>query len=111
LLRDLKVRQLGTAEGDFANEKMPFAPTRSEDLSAGGNFRLETALGVLDIIMQWIPGIEAEHAYPVLAADAEVPREPVALLPISTAADQRSSDRVSCACRRSPAGVGRAAAE
>ena len=71
LLRDLKVRQLGIGEGDLATAEMPFDPTRSDDLGAGGNFRLETALGVLDI-MQWIPGIEAEHAYPVLAADAEV---------------------------------------
>jgi len=35
----------------------------------GGNFRLETSLGVLDI-MQWLPGIEAEHAYETLARDA-----------------------------------------
>jgi len=35
----------------------------------GGNFRLETSLGVLDV-MQWLPGIDAEHAYETLARDA-----------------------------------------
>jgi hypothetical protein len=33
-----------------------------EDLAAGGNFRLETSLGVLDV-MQWVPGIDADRAY------------------------------------------------
>jgi hypothetical protein len=71
LLRDLGVRQLGIGEEGFTKEEMPFDPTRPEDLAAGGNFRLDTTLGVLDI-MQWIPGIDADHAYSVLAADAEV---------------------------------------
>ena len=39
-------------------------------MSEGGNFRLETPLGVLDI-MQWVSGIEAERAYTTLASDAE----------------------------------------
>jgi hypothetical protein len=43
-----------------------------DDLAEGGNFRLETPLGVLDI-MQWIPGIEADAAYPTLAADSQRP--------------------------------------
>ena len=49
---------------------MPLDPTRAEDLAQGGNFRLETPLGVLDL-MQWVPGIAADHAYATLAADAE----------------------------------------
>jgi hypothetical protein len=64
------VTQLGVGIEGFAEPEMPFDPTRSEDLAHGGNFRLATPLGVLDI-MQWIPGIEADSAYPTLAADAE----------------------------------------
>lgn len=69
LLRDLEARQLGVADGGFSGREMPFDPTRPEDLSAGGNFRLETRLGVLDL-MQWVPGIDAEQAYETLARDA-----------------------------------------
>jgi hypothetical protein len=70
LLEDLSVRQLGVEEGGFQEHEMPFDPTRAEDLAQGGNFRLETPLGVLDV-MQWVPGIDGEHAYPALARDAE----------------------------------------
>ena len=69
LLRRLGVRQLGVGDDGFAVHELPFDPTQAEDLSEGGNFRLETPLGVLDI-MQWVPGIEADRAYPTLAADA-----------------------------------------
>jgi hypothetical protein len=71
LLRRLGVKQLGVGIEGFADAEMPFDPTRSEDLAQGGNFRLETPLGVLDI-MQWVPGIEDERTYATLAADAEV---------------------------------------
>ena len=55
--------------GDFAPSELPFDPLDPEDLAEGGNFRLHTRLGALDV-MQWIPGIDADHAYPVLAAEA-----------------------------------------
>jgi hypothetical protein len=69
LLRDLGVHQLGVGEGEFLANELPYDPTRAEDLAAGGNFRLDTPLGVLDL-MQWIPGIDADQAYATLAADA-----------------------------------------
>ena len=40
-----------------------------DDLAAGGNFRLETDLGPLDV-MQWVAGIEVDNLYAVLAASA-----------------------------------------
>jgi hypothetical protein len=66
-LAQLGVVQVGV--GDFDEAELPFDPTRPEDLAQGGNFRLETPLGVLDL-MQWLAGIDAEHAYPVLSAEA-----------------------------------------
>lgn len=71
LLRALDARQLGVGEEGFADSEMPFDPTQPHDVAKGGNFRLETSLGVLDI-MQWVPGIDSDNAYPTLAADAEV---------------------------------------
>ncbi|MEA2191743.1 MAG: hypothetical protein QOI73_1864 [Solirubrobacteraceae bacterium] len=76
-LSELGVVQVGV--GDFDEDELPFDPTRTEDLAQGGNFRLETPLGVLDL-MQWLSGIDAEHTYPVLsdqAVDAEVGGVPV----------------------------------
>ena len=67
LVRDLGGEQVGVE--DFEVDEFPFDPANPEDLARGGNFRLVTPLGVLDI-MQWLPGIEADHAYPVLAPDA-----------------------------------------
>ena len=69
LLRELDVRQLGVEHEGFAEREMPLDPTDAADLAEGGNFRLETPLGILDI-MQWLPGIDAEHAYETLARDA-----------------------------------------
>lgn len=69
LLKQLGVRQLGVEDEGFGDREMPFDPTRPEDLAEGGNFRLETPLGVLDI-MQWVPGIGAEQAYETLDRDA-----------------------------------------
>jgi hypothetical protein len=73
LLTDLNVRRLGVSDAEFAENEMPFDPTRPEDLAQGGNFRLDTSLGILDL-MQWVPGIEADHAYerwpPMLSAQA-----------------------------------------
>jgi hypothetical protein len=66
-LRDLGVKQLGV--GEFDESEMPFDPTRAEDLAQGGNFRLETPHGILDV-MQWVAGIDADHAYPLLSGEA-----------------------------------------
>jgi hypothetical protein len=66
-LADLGVMQLGA--GDFDPAEMPFDPTRAEDLAEGGNFRLESPHGILDV-MQWVSGVDGEHAYPALAANA-----------------------------------------
>lgn len=66
-LSQLDAMQVGA--GDFGADEMPFDPTLPEDLQQGGNFRLETSLGALDI-MQWASGIESDHAHPVLSADA-----------------------------------------
>lgn len=71
LLRRLGVRQLGVGDDGFAPNELPFDPTRAEDLAEGGNFRLETPLGILDV-MQWIPGIDADHAFATLEADARI---------------------------------------
>lgn len=71
-LSALEVQQVGA--DDFSAAEMPFDPTRADDLAQGGNFRLRSSLGALDI-MQWVPGVEGEHAYPALitsAIDAEV---------------------------------------
>lgn len=70
LLRHLGVHQLGVEDEGFADREMPFDPTRPEDLAAGGNFRLETPLGVLDL-MQWVPGVDADQAYEALKRDAQ----------------------------------------
>jgi hypothetical protein len=70
LLRRLGVEQLGVGLEGFNEPEMPFDPTRPEDLAHGGNYRLLTPLGVL-ALMQWVPGIDADHAYATLSADAE----------------------------------------
>lgn len=69
VLLELNVRQLGVDDEGFAANEMPLDPTKPSDLQEGGNFRLETSLGVLDI-MQWLPGIESDLAYDELNADA-----------------------------------------
>ena len=38
-----------------------------DDLTGGGNFRLDTDLGPLDV-MQWITGIEVDNLYAELDA-------------------------------------------
>ncbi|MCP9491059.1 MAG: hypothetical protein MSC31_14475 [Solirubrobacteraceae bacterium MAG38_C4-C5] len=78
LLRRLDARQAGV--GDFAEDEMPYDPTRPEDLALGGNFRLSTAAGDIDI-MQWVSGIEADHAYATLAKRAiEVELDGIAIM-------------------------------
>jgi hypothetical protein len=59
--------------GDFDPTELPFNPLDPDELEQGGNFLLVTHAGRLDI-MQWVPGIDADRAYDVLAPDAiEVP--------------------------------------
>jgi hypothetical protein len=67
LLTDLHATQADT--GDFDPHELAYDPARADDLAQGGNFRLVTDLGELDIL-QWISGIEADLAYTVLDAAA-----------------------------------------
>ena len=55
--------------GDVAPAEFPADATSAEDLARGGNFRLETALGALDV-MQWVVGIDADDLYRELEHDA-----------------------------------------
>ncbi len=67
LLRTLDAEQLEV--GDFDPEELPFDPCDPHDLAQGGNFRLRTRLGALDV-MQWVPGVGDEHGFATLDADA-----------------------------------------
>ena len=67
LLADLGARSIG----DFEEQEMPSDPTRPEGLAEGGNFRLTTDLGDVDI-MQWIPGLPEDRTYRMLAEGATV---------------------------------------
>lgn len=57
--------------GDFDQAELPMSAMRVEDLSQGGNFRLTTDLGDLDIF-QWVSGIEADDLYAALGQSALV---------------------------------------
>lgn len=60
--------------GDFDPSELAMSATRIEDLTQGGNFRLTTDLGDLDI-MQWASGIDSDELYDELdgqAVDANV---------------------------------------
>ena len=67
VLRDLEARH--AEAGEFGPDEFPYEPADPAQLSEGGNFRLDTSLGGLDV-MQWIRGIPGELAYPELARDA-----------------------------------------
>lgn len=54
---------------DFEQDELAYDPTDPAQLAEGGNFRLETTLGSLDVL-QWISGIPGDFAYPELSADA-----------------------------------------
>jgi predicted nucleotidyltransferase len=54
---------------DFDQAEIPMSAMRLEDLAHGGNFRLVTDLGDVDIF-QWVSGIEADDLYAELARDA-----------------------------------------
>jgi predicted nucleotidyltransferase len=66
-LKELNARN--NEAGDFDDGEFPFDPTSVEDLSQGGNFRLVTDQGQLDVL-QWIGGIDVENLYAVLAEQA-----------------------------------------
>lgn len=55
--------------GDFAANEVPMDATNPDDLAAGGNFRIETDLGALDV-MQWVAGIETDDLYAELEREA-----------------------------------------
>ena len=67
LLGDLHATQADT--GDFLAHELPYDATRGDDLDQGGNFRLLTDLGPLDV-MQWISGVDADLAFAVLDGQA-----------------------------------------
>ncbi len=67
VLRDIEAQQLEV--GDFESVELPFDPLDPAHLAGGGNFRLRTRLGALDV-MQWIPGIDEDQAFAALDSDA-----------------------------------------
>ena len=67
LLTEIHATQIGT--GEFSADEFPYDPTNPSQLAEGANFRLETSHGALDI-MQWVPGIETDPAYPALLGQA-----------------------------------------
>jgi hypothetical protein len=67
LMRNLNAQQLGV--GDFDEEEMPGDPTDPQSLADGGNFRVVTDHGIVDI-MQWVPGLDEDAAYDRLAVGA-----------------------------------------
>jgi hypothetical protein len=69
VLTDLEATQVGM--DDFDAVELPFDPTDVDDLAQGGNFRLETRLGSLDV-MQWLSGVPGDLAYAALSVDAMV---------------------------------------
>ncbi len=72
LAQALVLLQARPAElGDFAADEIPADPTSVNDLARGGNFRLETELGPLDV-MQWVGGIDTDDLYATLDRDALV---------------------------------------
>lgn len=67
VLRGLEAEQLEV--GDLDANELPVDPLNPADLARGGNFRLRTRLGALDI-MQWVRGLDADQAFATLNADA-----------------------------------------
>jgi len=55
--------------GDFGANAFPMDATDVDDLALGGNVRLETDLGPLDV-MQWVAGIDGEDLYGELERSA-----------------------------------------
>lgn len=90
LLRDIDAAQIGME--DFRAEEMPSDPTSVDDLLQGGNYRLTTRLGPLDI-MQWISGVPGDLAYVTLAAEAMVVELDDLRIPVCSLAHLRAMKR------------------
>jgi hypothetical protein len=90
ILRDLEAAQIRME--DFDAEELPFDPTSADDLALGGNFRLATSLGNLDV-MQWISGVPGDLAYPTLARDVEIVELPGVDVPVCSLAQLRAMKR------------------
>jgi hypothetical protein len=58
----LDINSANAEVGDFDPSELAMSATRLDDLAQGGNFRLTTDLGDLDI-MQWASGIESDDLY------------------------------------------------
>jgi hypothetical protein len=67
LLKEIEARQIGADE--LEPEEFPYDPTDPAQLAEGANFRLDTSHGALDV-MQWVPGIDTDSAYPELDQQA-----------------------------------------
>ncbi len=65
----LAVNAADAEVGDFDPSELAMSATRIDDLLQGGNFRLTTDLGDLDI-MQWASGIDADDLYRELDSQA-----------------------------------------
>lgn len=90
ILRDLDAAQIGME--DFDAGELPFDPTRVDDLAQGGNFRLSTRLGDLDV-MQWVSGIPGDLAYPTLVSEVETIELPGVEIPVCSLAHLRAMKR------------------
>ncbi len=67
VLRALDARQLGLE--DFGVDELPGDPTDPESLAQGGNFRVETRLGTVDVL-QWLAADDGEVEFGDLADGA-----------------------------------------
>lgn len=67
LLRELNARNADSS--DFDSAEFPFDPTKTSELEHGGNFRLSTDIGELDV-MQWVAGIETDDLFAELDREA-----------------------------------------
>jgi hypothetical protein len=65
----LDVNAADAEVGDFDPSELALSSTRVDDLAEGGNFRLTTDLGDLDI-MQWASGIDSDDLYGELDSQA-----------------------------------------
>ncbi len=65
----LAVNAADAEVGDFDPSELAMSATRIDDLLQGGNFRLTTDIGDLDI-MQWASGVESDDLYFELSQQA-----------------------------------------
>lgn len=57
-----QINAMPAESGDFASEEFAMDATDVDDLVGGGNFRLDTDLGPLDV-MQWVSGVDGDDLY------------------------------------------------